>query len=201
MARLISKSILASMVLLLAACNGSEIAVDRAAPGDGTEDANDKSIADIGIEYAMSTKQLLGKNLIGTIDAEGSEAAVRFCNEQALPLTSQMATQYNAQIRRVSDRPRNPANAANVAELRYIEQFKTAVAKGEPITPVVVSEGTRHDFYYPITTNAMCLQCHGPVDKIEPAALAALRALYPDDEAVGYGSNDVRGIWSIQFEK
>jgi hypothetical protein len=28
-----------------------------------------------------------------------------------------------------------------------------------------------------------------------------LQELYPDDKAIGYGENEVRGIWSIAFEE
>lgn len=37
-----------------------------------------KSYEDIGLEYAMSTKAILGKNLMGQIQKNGTEAAVDF---------------------------------------------------------------------------------------------------------------------------
>ena len=58
------------------------------------------------------------------------------------------------------------------------------------------------NFYYPIVTNGMCLQCHGePNKEIDEATLAQLNNLYPDDKAKGYAMNQVRGIWSISWEK
>nr|WP_321540500.1 DUF6132 family protein [Flavobacterium piscinae] len=54
-------------------------------------------------------------------------------------------------------------------------------------------------FYYPIETNTMCLQCHGK--QIKPEVQRQILKLYPNDLAFGYGENEVRGIWSITFEK
>jgi copper chaperone CopZ len=57
-------------------------------------------------------------------------------------------------------------------------------------------------FYAPITTNSMCLQCHGSPEKdIESKVLTALTNLYPEDKAIGYDVNEVRGIWSITYKQ
>ena len=45
----------------------------------------------------------------------------------------------------------------------------------------------------------MCLKCHGK--DIEPNVSALILKLYPNDLAVGYDENEVRGIWSIAFDK
>lgn len=42
------------------------------------------------------------------IQQKGTIAALDFCNVQAIPLTNSMSTHYNAVIKRVSDRNRNP---------------------------------------------------------------------------------------------
>lgn len=40
-----------------------------------------------------------------------------------------------------------------------------------------------------------CLACHGPA--IEPKTAAAIEALYPNDEAVGFRVGDLRGAFSL----
>ena len=53
--------------------------------------------------------------------------------------------------------------------------------------------------YYPIVTNAMCMQCHGKKDlQIKPETLAAIGEFYPEDKATGYGENELRGIWVVE---
>lgn len=48
----------------------------------------------------------------------------------------------------------------------------------------------------------MCLQCHGkPDEDIQKPTFKKIVNLYPKDKAIGYGINEVRGIWSITFNK
>lgn len=155
-----------------------------------------------GLKYALATKAVLGKNLLGTIQKKGTLEALAFCNEKAYPLTDSMSVVHNAKIKRVSDKPRNPNNQANSEELAYIETFKKVISKNEEPNPIVKELGEKVHVYYPITTNNMCLQCHGTTNKaIEQGTLTKLTALYPKDKAVGYDINEVRGIWSITFDK
>ena len=159
----------------------------------------EKSYSDIGLEYALGTKKILGKNLMESIQKKGTLEALAFCNHQAIPLTDSMSTKFNASIKRVSDKNRNPNNKANKEELKYISQFKKDLATKQEIKPVVIEKGNQVQFYYPIETNTMCLQCHGT--QIKPEVQKQILKLYPNDLAVGYGENEVRGIWSITFTK
>ena len=155
-----------------------------------------------GLKYALTTKSELGKKLIGTIQKKGTLAALEFCNEKAYPLTDSMSVVYNATIKRVSDKPRNIKNKASVKELQYIKAFKTTIATKEEPQPIIEETESMVNFYFPITTNTLCLQCHGkPEKEIQLETLKSLKALYPNDKAVGYDVNEVRGIWSITFNK
>src|SRR5690606_30939052 len=118
-----------------------------------------------GMKMAQTTKAELGKNLMGQIQKNGVIAALDFCNIQAMPITDSMATFHKAQIKRVTDKPRNPANKANAAELQYLENFKQQVSKGDELLPIIVTKGKEAQFYYPIITNSMCLKCHGSLGK------------------------------------
>lgn len=161
-----------------------------------------KSYEDMGLEYAMSTKAILGKNLMGQIQKNGTEAAVDFCNVKAIPLTDSMANVHNASIKRVTDKPRNSNNIANKEELRYLTHFKSVIANNQEPEAIIIESEKDVSFYYPITTNAMCLKCHGkPNTDVTPKTLLTLKDRYPNDFATGYGLNEVRGIWSIKFDK
>lgn len=153
-----------------------------------------------GLDMAQTTKAELGKNLMGQIQKNGVIAALDFCNIQAMPITDSMSTVHKAHIRRVTDKPRNPKNSANPAELEYLENFKKQVATGGEVKPIIVEIGNKTEFYYPIVTNSMCLKCHGtPGKELETLTLSKIRELYPTDQATGYNENEVRGIWSIKF--
>jgi cytochrome c553 len=155
-----------------------------------------------GLEYAMATQAVLGKNLMGSIQKDGVLEALSFCNEQAYRLTDSMAVAQHANIRRVTDKPRNQNNKANTEELEYISTFKTVIAnKGQP-KPIVKDIDNKVHVYYPITTNTMCLQCHGtPNTTMDVATLNKVLRLYPKDKAIDYSENEVRGMWSITFDK
>ncbi|WP_333695842.1 c-type heme family protein [Flavobacterium sp.] len=158
-----------------------------------------KTYADIGLDYALGTKKVLGKNLMEAIQQKGTMEALTFCNHQAIPLTDSMATQFNANIKRVSDKNRNPNNKAYAEELYYIAQFKKELAEKKESKPIALEKGDKIQFYYPIETNTMCLQCHGK--QIKPEVQRQILKLYPKDLAIGYDENEVRGIWSITFTK
>ncbi len=160
------------------------------------------SYQQIGLNIAFTTKSQLGKNLMGTIKERGTVAALQFCNIKAIALTDSMATIHKARIKRVSDKTRNPNNRANETELKNIEVFKSMLTNKEEIAPITETKNDSIYFYYPIVTNSMCLKCHGSPNKdIDPTILLSLKDLYPNDEAIGYSENQVRGVWSIQFKK
>ncbi|NCP85403.1 MAG: DUF3365 domain-containing protein, partial [Bacteroidetes bacterium] len=96
---------------------------------------------------------------------------------------------------------RNPKNKANSEELKYINLYKSQLAVNQEVKPTVIEKQDNIQFYYPITTNTMCLQCHGKETNITPEVRTKLLKLYPNDLAYGYSENEVRGIWSIEFNK
>lgn len=153
----------------------------------------------MGIEYITATQQLLGGNLVNAIQEGGLIHALEFCNIEAIPLTANFEKEYNAVIKRVSNRNRNPENAASTSEKVLIERFTEFFSKGEKPDPVIITEGTAKRLYFPILTNAMCLQCHGKPETINPEVLQKIKQLYPDDLATGYDVDEVRGLWRIDF--
>jgi len=156
----------------------------------------------LGQKYAAVAKGALGKKLVQAITEKGPDGAVKFCNISALPLTDSISLAHGAKIRRVTDKPRNPLNKANEKELVFIADFKKILASGNSVEPILDAREGQVGFYYPITTNAMCLQCHGvPEEQIATSTLAVLHKLYPKDMAQDYQENEVRGIWAINFKE
>ena len=175
-----------------------------AAEHDGDASSADQEVLDPtakGLNYALATKSILGKNLMGQITAHGTEAALGFCNERAIHLTDSMSSAQEVKIKRVSDKPRNPDNRASAMEAAYILSLKQKMAEGEDPKPSSFRQDDRTIAYYPITTNAMCLQCHGVEgENITVEVKARIEDLYPADEATGYGVDELRGIWVVEME-
>ena len=170
--------------------------------GQQASDEVDKSTAAYGKSLALATKSVLGSNLLHAIQSKGTAGAVEFCNMRAIHLTDSMAEFQGAAIKRVSDQPRNPNNEANERELEYIREAKERLSKGEELKPYMFEVEGKMTGYYPIVTNEMCLQCHGnPDQQVAEATLDVLEEKYPGDKALGYVSNQLRGIWVVNWER
>lgn len=154
-----------------------------------------------GIRIAMEAQKLLGLNLMREIQNNGTLEALEFCNLQAIPLTDSVAQNYEASIQRVTDRNRNPVNKANSEEKALIEVFKREMATGEEPEPIVKIQADSVQFYYPLVTNSLCLQCHGKQEDMDYVVKEKILKLYPQDQATGYSENEIRGIWKIGFEQ
>ena len=153
-----------------------------------------------GKMIAKMTKMELGKNLIQRIKQEGTLGAVTFCNLNALSITNKKMKDLNAKIKRATDKPRNPSNLASSTELKYINLFKEQL-KYKTVKPVIVKTQNIYHFYAPIITNRMCLQCHGRKGAdINDKTYSKIKSLYPNDLAINYESNEIRGVFSISWE-
>ena len=155
-----------------------------------------------GQQLARQTQAALGGNLKRALKNGGPEAAVSFCKTRAIPITEEMSAKLDATITRVSDQPRNPENSASGVELDLIKRFKAALSRGDKPTPAVREVEDRMIGYYPIITNGMCLQCHGAVGTdITSDTHAVIQEAYPTDQATGYTSNELRGLFVVAMDK
>ena len=153
-------------------------------------------------KYAVETKGVLGKNLMNAINRQGTEKAIEFCSTKAIVLTDSMGTAFVATLKRVSDKPRNPLNKATENETDFINELKEKISKGEKMTPKFTESDGKITGYFPIETNAMCLQCHGSKDlDIKPNVIKKIAQLYPKDQATGYKENQIRGIFVVTQNK
>lgn len=160
----------------------------------------EKQLLEQGKSYALATKAVLGKNLMMKLKSEGTEGALEFCNLKAIHFTDSMSLHQGVTISRVSDQNRNPENEAAGEALKFIKRSKELLMNGKTIKPEISTKDGKATGFYPILTNAMCLQCHGKSrDEIRPSTLALIEDLYPEDRATGYGLNELRGIWVVEW--
>ncbi|MBK6731915.1 MAG: DUF3365 domain-containing protein [Bacteroidetes bacterium] len=194
-----------SGMLVLNSCTGNQVSNQTNSDTEKLIDTlvePEINFLETGKQFAIQTKSGLANYLITAISEKGSEGAVEFCNTKAIPITDSMSLVLDAKIKRVSDKPRNPANAADESELAYINKWKAAKANGEKQPPIITEMNGKMVGYYPIITNQMCMQCHGqPKKEINIATLNKIKKLYPNDQAVGYAENDIRGIFVVEMNK
>ncbi len=169
---------------------------------NSTEQSDTLNYAVIGKTAAMEVKQVLGKNLFAAIEKDGAAGAVEFCNTRAIKLTDSVSLAINTKVKRVSNKPRNSNNKANEEEEEIIDGMISLLEQGKELTPKVVEKENKMIGYYPILTNGMCLQCHGkPNENIEQLTLDKLTYLYPNDKAIGYAENELRGVFVVEMDK
>ena len=85
-----------------------------------------------------------------------------------------------------------------------LKDFAKRKAAGEDPAKLERFEVVKHDgkseFRYmraiAIPEGAPCLACHG--EKIDPAVAAKLKKLYPQDQATGFKTSDLRGAFTIR---
>jgi hypothetical protein len=155
-----------------------------------------------GLDYALQAKALLGQNLVEALNTRGTAGAVDFCSGRAVELTDSISKAHGVFISRVSDKSRNRNNKAKGEALDYIRSARESIARNEKPKPRILDKGDKWISYYPISTDGMCLQCHGdPQKDINADVMARLRELYPNDLATGYTVNDLRGIWIVEMSK
>lgn len=138
--------------------------------------------------------------LTEAIAKDGAAGAIAVCSEKAPEIAAAVGRANGVVLQRVTEKPRNPDNAATDSEKALLAAFATDVEnarKPEPRT--VTNPDGAVVFYSPLVIPApLCLQCHGdPAEDIAPETLAAIRRLYPDDKATGYKVGDLRGAWRV----
>lgn len=151
-------------------------------------------------EFMESLKSILVKEM----QTNGIVAAVSVCSDTAQILTNNYGVNKGIYIKRVSFKNRNPNNQPDGFESKALEYFEELKSSGKlteatEYFEVIEEDGIQYVRYMkPIILQPPCLGCHGAVENIGPEVKAILNNKYPDDKAVGYQMDDLRGAVSIQ---
>ena len=141
--------------------------------------------------------EALKSELVTAMKSGGPINALGVCNIEAMPITSQIASQYSANVSRVSLKNRNPNNVPNEWQRVVLEDFNVRATGGESIenmasVSVVDNNGKNQvRFMKALPTGGACLACHG--QDLGSDVQAELSVLYPEDKATGYSLGEVRG--------
>lgn len=149
--------------------------------------------------FAEFQTQLQGE-LQKAIAAGGTEGAIEACARVSPEMEARLAAERGVLFRRISDRPRNPAHAADEWERAQLERWRAELAAGTEPASVHERRPEGLRVMAPIVLrNATCLKCHGAAESIAAATRAAIASRYPADQAVGYKLGDLRGAFSLTY--
>lgn len=188
---------LPAVAFLLAACG-------EAPPPPWPQEAHQAKAREIGAAAAGQLSSTLIGHLTAAVDSGGPAGAIDFCSTQALALTAQaVASMEGVEIKRTTNRVRNPANAPDSLEALALAWFESQLAStGTLPTEWVQAEGdVAMRYYRPLVANELCVNCHGVVEGMAPEVAAALAERYPQDQATGYAPGDFRGLIRVRIAR
>lgn len=139
----------------------------------------------------------LQSELRQAIEAGGPAAAVGVCAEAAPAIAAQVSEETGTTVRRISLRPRNPG-----AEVEGALRERLTALAAQPIDsagrPATMSwlegQGESATHYTMRAVNMQqqpCAACHGTT--IAADVRAAIAERYPDDQATGFQTGELRG--------
>ena len=194
--------ILAAVLWLLAGCAP---APEPAAPAPASDAETVAEIPQEALERAQAASRALAgelkAKLLSEIQAHGAVEAIKVCSEVAQDTAAAHSTE-DLSVRRISLKARNPEDLPDPYEAAQLERLAARLQRGDlpPYVAEVVDEGEARELRYlePLTIHAVCLNCHGDPTSFDPAVREVLEQRYPDDQAVGYLTGDLRGAVSVR---
>jgi hypothetical protein len=155
-----------------------------------------------GSEISMLAQAALLTQVSRAMEQGGSKYAVEFCNLQASAITDSLNNFFNCTISRVSVKNRNSQNALETNTDKQLWAYYHAGFDEGLSHDTLIREEKQLIYYKPIlTAMPACLQCHGPVNEMNPDTHQKIQSLYPGDRATGYSINELRGMWKIAFSE
>ncbi|MCB9034212.1 MAG: DUF3365 domain-containing protein [Chitinophagales bacterium] len=187
-----------AILFLVIACQTKKENTAQTSESTATTVVND-SIAK-GKQQIQIIRDSIGANLQNAIENGGTASAIAFCNIEANNIVEATSGDFKGKIKRVSDKPRNPNNQASEAELAFIQACKDSLNNATMPKPKMHYVDDKAFAYYPIVTNNMCMQCHGtPMKDIPADVVSVLQEKYPNDKAINYKPQAIRGLFVVEF--
>lgn len=188
----VSLGFLALLLTLSGGCS-KESAQSQASSKDVqiAQQASHKLISDF--------QKTLKTELIAALNEGGSAHAMEVCQTRAPEIGRSATGSPLVTIKRVSNRNRNPENAASNEEAAILAKFVVEQPPEFLEEWVTVDSAEHYRFYQPIFVQALCLKCHGPHNTIDDGTAATIASLYPDDKAVDFSVGDLRGMFVVDM--
>jgi len=159
------------------------------------------------VKTGNKASRLLLKTLGGQLKQHmkkgGPADALNFCAMNAADLTAKVDKGLGKKIsiKRITLKPRNPANEAQGDEKAVLEALDS-LNKNHVRLPhhLVQKTDEGYKYYKPLKIGKkVCLKCHGV--NIDPKLKATIAKNYPTDKATGYKMGDLRGAIVVTIKK
>lgn len=160
-------------------------------------------VVKIGNKASKLLLKTLGGNLKKHMKKGGPADALNFCAMNAAKLTNEVNEKLgaNVDVKRITLKPRNPANEAEKDEKKVLEALQMLQEVGVRLPHHLIQKtDTQYKFYKPLKiAKKVCLKCHG--SHIDPKLEKTIAKFYPKDRATGYKMGDLRGAIVVTIKK
>ncbi len=126
--------------------------------------------------------------------AEGPAAAIQVCRVKAPGIADALSVD-GVRMGRSSHKLRNPDNTAPEWVSSIMQAYLDEPSSREPRAVELADD--RWGYVEPIMLQPLCLTCHG--SQLAPEVAERIGELYPDDEATGFQTGDLRGVFWLEF--
>ena len=164
---------------------------------------------DPNLDLVISSAKSATKTLLDTLQQQMQEHmakggvmdALDFCSNEAYVLMDKVNSQLakSISVKRISTKYRNPANKPQNDEIKVLKELESK----KELPPFIVEKIDEHTykFYKPITINKpVCLKCHGDISTNKELQ-TAISSKYPDDKAVNYKLDNLRGAVVVTIKR
>jgi len=190
---------LMTSVVLFASQGGEGAIKQKGKKGNGEI----SQVVKTGYDATKLLVKTLGGDLKKHMKSGGPSDALNFCALNASKLTAKVDEQLgkNVSIKRISLKPRNPANKAEKDERKILEALQTLQDTSVRLPRHLIQKTDEgYKFYKPFKiTKKVCLKCHG--SNIDPKLKKTIAKFYPTDKATGYKMGDLRGAVVVTIKK
>ena len=163
-----------------------------------TVETNNSVILNEAKNLLKETAKQYKNTLIQGLQYNNLEKALKYCNKEVEQLVSK-DNEKGFTIKRISLRPRNNNNYPNIYEKEILEKFNKLSLKDNKDLVLehseIIKDENNNKFVYvkAIRIKEVCLNCHG--SNISSDLKKEIQKLYPDDKAINYKLNDIRGAF------
>ena len=155
----------------------------------------DESELTRGAELLTPFKQELQQALKSGL-AEGPAEAIQVCRVKAPGIADALST-GGVRMGRSSHKLRNPDNTAPDWVSPIMQAYLDDPSSRRP--QAVELADNRWGYVEPIIIQPLCLTCHG--SELAPEVAARISELYPEDRATGFATDDLRGVFWLEFPR
>lgn len=166
-------------------------------------ETNKSAILNEAKDLLKETSKQYKNTLIQGLQHNNLIKALKYCNKEVKQLISK-DNEKGFAIKRVSLRPRNKNNYPNLYEKEILEKFNKLSLKDNKKLVLehseIIKDKNNNKFVYvkAIRIKEVCLNCHG--SNINDDLKKEIEKLYPDDKAINYKLNDIRGAF-VMYRK